>query len=131
MPDNRIVFDHIHLISEDPHAAAAWYAEKLGGTITDRLEIHGAPQLILTFFGVTIVIRGRRPGEEPCENKGLQWGTNHFAFRVDGDFDGFCDNVRKKGVTFILDPVDFTPTVRIAYIEAPDSVTIELLQKIG
>jgi hypothetical protein len=28
-----------------------------------------------------------------------------------------------------MDPVDFTPDIRIAFIEAPDNVSIELLQR--
>ncbi|MBN2568407.1 MAG: VOC family protein [Deltaproteobacteria bacterium] len=129
MPDNEIVFDHIHLISDDPQVTSSWYAEKLGGEITDRLEIRGTPQFVVTFNGVTIFIRGRRTGEELCGSKDLQWRTNHFGFHVNGDFDEFCDKLRQKGVVFTLDPVDFRPTVRIAFIEAPDGVSIELLQR--
>jgi hypothetical protein len=33
MPDANILFDHVHLISEGPQAAAAWYVDKLGGEI--------------------------------------------------------------------------------------------------
>lgn len=131
MPDDEIVFDHIHLISEDPQATASWYEEKLGGKITDRLEIRGTTQFVVTFSGVTILIRGRRAGEESCGNKDVPWNTNHFGFHVNGDFDGFCDKLRNKGVSFTLDPVDFRPQVRIAFIEAPDGMTVELLQRSG
>ncbi|MEE9556225.1 MAG: VOC family protein [Candidatus Adiutricales bacterium] len=129
MPDDNIVFDHVHLISEDPRSAAEWYADKLGGRIIGSAEIRGAPQVIVAFEGATIIVRGQRTGEEAAGKPGLQWGTDHFGFSVKGDFDGFCDDLKKKGVTFTLDPVDFTPTVRIAFIEAPDNVSIELLQR--
>ncbi len=36
MSDTSISFDHVHVISEDPHAAARWYEEILGGTIKGR-----------------------------------------------------------------------------------------------
>ncbi|MEE9435406.1 MAG: VOC family protein [Candidatus Adiutricales bacterium] len=129
MPDDNIVFDHVHLISEDPRSAAEWYADKLGGRIIGSAEIRGAPQVIVAFEGATIIVRGQRTGEEAAGKPGLQWGTDHFGFSVKGDFDGFCDDLKKNGVTFTLDPVDFTPTVRIAFIEAPDNVSIELLQR--
>lgn len=129
MPDDNIVFDHVHLISEDPRSAAEWYADKLGGRIIGSAEIRGAPQVIVAFEGATIIVRGQRTGEEASGKPGLEWGTDHFGFSVKGDFDGFCDDLKKNGVTFTLDPVDFTPTVRIAFIEAPDNVSIELLQR--
>ncbi len=126
---STIVFDHVHLISEDPRSAAEWYADKLGGRIIGSAEIRGAPQVIVAFEGATIIVRGQRTGEEAAGKPGLEWGTDHFGFSVKGDFDGFCDDLKKNGVTFTLDPVDFGPTVRIAFIEAPDNVSIELLQR--
>jgi lactoylglutathione lyase len=48
---------------------------------------------------------------------------------VKGDFDGFCAGLRSKGVTFSLDPTDFNPTTRIAFINAPDGVSVELLDR--
>ena len=126
---STIVFDHVHLISEDPRSAAEWYADKLGGRIIGSAEIRGAPQVIVAFEGATIIVRGQRTGEEAAGKPGLEWGTDHFGFSVKGDFDGFCDDLKKNEVTFTLDPVDFTPTVRIAFIEAPDNVSIELLQR--
>jgi catechol 2,3-dioxygenase-like lactoylglutathione lyase family enzyme len=126
---STIVFDHVHLISEDPRSAAEWYADKLGGRIIGSAEIRGAPQVIVAFEGATIIVRGQRTGEEAAGKPGLQWGTDHFGFSVKGDFDGFCDDLKKNGVAFTLDPVDFTPTVRIAFIDAPDNVSIELLQR--
>ncbi|MFP4194809.1 MAG: VOC family protein [Desulfosalsimonas sp.] len=124
-----IVFDHVHLISKDPQAAASWYEEKLGGRIVNTSEVGGAPQIVVTFKGASLIIRGQREGEQASEKTGLYWGTDHFGFSVNGDFDGFCSDLKNNGVKFTLDPVDFRPGVRIAFIEAPDSVSIELLQR--
>ena len=131
MANTSISFDHVHLVSRDPKTAAAWYAEKLGGTIAGTHEVRGAPQVAVAFEGATLLVRGQRPGEQAGEKGGLEWGTDHFGFHVRGDFDGFCDALKKKGVTFTMDPVDFSPTVRIAFIRAPDGVSIELLQRKG
>jgi lactoylglutathione lyase len=124
---SSIVFDHVHLISKDPKLTAVWYVEKLGGKVINVSEFGGAPQVVVAFSGATLIIRGQRTGETAKEKQGLQWGTDHFGFRVDADFDAFCSNLKKNGVNFTLEPVDFSPTVRIAFIEAPDGVSIELL----
>jgi catechol 2,3-dioxygenase-like lactoylglutathione lyase family enzyme len=131
MGNTRIVFDHVHLISEDPQSAASWYADKLGGKITSSNEVLGAPQIYVAFENVFLIIRGRRPGEQMDRKQGLHWGTDHFGFQIYGDFDGFCDALKTKGVIFSVEPRDFSPTVRIAFIEAPDGVRIELIIRKG
>ena len=129
MDNTSIVFDHVHIISEDPESAATWYVEKLDCKIINSQEVRGALQTVVAFGDTTIIVRGRRPGEEVVTRQGMEWGTDHFGFRVEGDFDRFCDDLKEKGVTFSLDPVDFTPNIRIAFIDAPDGVSIELLQR--
>ena len=44
--DGVLAFDHIHLISRDPKAAADWYREMFGGEVTAVQEdLRGAPQI--------------------------------------------------------------------------------------
>jgi lactoylglutathione lyase len=126
-----LVFDHVHLISEDPQGAASWYADKLGGKIVLSQEVRGAPQFHVAFDQVTIIVRGQRPGEQPDRKNNQFWGTDHFGFQVSGDFDRFCDDLKGKGVKFRIDPMDFTPGLRIAFLEGPDGVSLELLQRKG
>ena len=137
MGDTGIVFDHIHIISEEPGSAAAWYAGVLGGKITGQYETRGSTQISVVFKGATILIRGQRPGEEPGRKNSLetfkdyvshdQWGADHFGFRVSEDLDDYCDQLRSEGATFSVEPYDFAPGVRIAYLSAPDNVSIELV----
>jgi catechol 2,3-dioxygenase-like lactoylglutathione lyase family enzyme len=131
MSSGNIVFDHVHLISRDPKSSAVWYVEKLGGKVVNISEFRGAPQVVVAVNGAAIIIRGQRTGEQVNEKTGISWGTDHFGFQVVGDFDGFCRDLKKNGVTFTIDPIDFSPTVRIAFIAAPDGVSIELLQRKG
>ncbi len=91
--------------------------------------MRGAPQIPVRFGGATVIVRGQRTGERAGEKGGLEWGTDHFAFRVEGDFRAFCDGLQEKGVRFTVAPVQFNPTTQIAFIEAPDGVSIELLQR--
>lgn len=138
MTDASIVFDHIHIISEDPKSASAWYADVLGGEIRGDYELRGSTQISVVFDGATILIRGPRPGEQPGRKNSLgffkdyvshdQWGTDHFGFRVFSDLDEYCDQLKKKGATFSVEPYDFAAGVRIAYLSAPDDVSIELVQ---
>jgi catechol 2,3-dioxygenase-like lactoylglutathione lyase family enzyme len=58
-------FDHVHIISEDPKAAANWYVEILGATIAANTMARGAPQIFVDLGGMTILIlasgRARTP----------------------------------------------------------------------
>jgi catechol 2,3-dioxygenase-like lactoylglutathione lyase family enzyme len=122
-------FDHVHLISKDPHAAARWYVETLGGAVGKSSEVHGAPQIHVSFGGAMVIVRGERPAEQAADSTGLEWGIDHFGLQVQGDFDGFCAGLRGRGVRFTMDPTQANPTTRIAFIQAPDGVSIELVNR--
>jgi catechol 2,3-dioxygenase-like lactoylglutathione lyase family enzyme len=129
MSNKGLVFDHVHLISEDPGKAAQWYSDNLGGRIVSSQEVLGAPQFYVAFNEITVIIRGRRPGETPGKKSALLWGNDHFGFQVPGDFDRFCADLKGRGVRFSVEPKDFSPSLRIAFLEGPDGVSIELLQR--
>ena len=127
MPSANLSFDHVHLVSRDPHAAAAWYVDKLGGKVIRSVETRGAPQIYVSLGGVMVIVRGQRTSEMAVDKPGLQWGTDHFGMSVKGDFDGFCAELRRESVAFNMEPTNINPTTRIAFIKAPDGVNIELL----
>jgi catechol 2,3-dioxygenase-like lactoylglutathione lyase family enzyme len=129
MASTSLGFDHVHLVAKDAHATARWYVDKLGGEVSRSLEVKGAPQLYVSFNGFIVIVRGQRPNESASEKKNLEWGVDHFGLRVRGDFDAFCSGLKEKGVTFSLPPTDFNPTTRIAFIDGPDGVSIELLDR--
>lgn len=129
MSNASLSFDHVHLVSKDPQATARWYVDKLGGEVVRSVDVRGAPQVYVSLAGALVIVRGQRPAESVEEKPGLQWGVDHFGLRVRGDFDAFCAGLRGKGVAFSLEPVDFNPTTRIAFIKAPDGVSVELLNR--
>lgn len=129
MSNPSLGFDHVHLVAKDAHATARWYVDKLGGEIARSLDVKGAPQVYVSFNGFIVIVRGERPGESAADKSTLEWGVDHFGLRVKGDFNSFCSGLKNKGVTFSLEPTDFNPTTRIAFINAPDGVSIELLDR--
>ena len=138
MSNPAFKFDHVHIISENPRASAEWYVERFGATITADTVARGAPQIFVELGGMTVLIRGKRPGEEPASARPIRpyadfsshnaWGTDHFGFMYQGDLAAFCEELRAKGVTF---PVPLKRGVGgslLCYIAAPDGVSIELMQ---
>jgi catechol 2,3-dioxygenase-like lactoylglutathione lyase family enzyme len=129
MSTATLSFDHVHLVAKDPRATAQWYVDKLGGEVWKSVEVRGAPQVYVSIAGALVIVRGQRPAESVNDKPGLEWGVDHFGLRVQGDFDAFCTGLKSKGVGFSLEPTDFNPTTRIAFIKAPDGVSIELLNR--
>lgn len=129
MPDATLTLDHIHLVAADPPEAAKWYVDKLGAQIVRSIEMKGAPQIYLSFGNAMVLVRGQRPGEKAAGKNGLEWGVDHFGVRVKGDFDRFCAGLKSQGVTFSMEPTDINPQTRIAFVNAPDGVSVELLNR--
>ncbi len=138
MSNPAFKFDHVHIISENPHASAAWYVDKLGATIAADTIARGAPQIFVELGGMTILIRGRRAGEEPAAARPIRpyadfsshnaWGTDHFGFYYDGDLAAFCDELRAKGVSFPVEPKRGVNGSLLCYVAAPDGVSIEIME---
>lgn len=126
---NNIFFDHVHIISQNPEESAEWFVEMLRGKRGETVEIQGAPQIYISFDGAKIIIRGQRNGETALDKARVEWGTDHFAFQVKSNFHEYCEGLQSKGVKFTLNPTQFNPSTLIAFIEAPDGVSIELLQR--
>lgn len=137
-----LAWDHVHLISRDAVAAAAWYRDVLGGEITQVQDsLRGAPQIDVRLGGQTLVIRGVRPGEAPADARPLEHfssfsshnarGIDHFGLTYRGDLRAFCDALRAKGVTISIEPWEFKPGVVLCYLAAPDGVSVELIQVNG
>jgi catechol 2,3-dioxygenase-like lactoylglutathione lyase family enzyme len=138
MPNPAFRFDHVHIIARDPAASARWYVDMLGADIVADTVARGAPQIFVALGGMTILIRGKRPGEAPAETRPIrpfsdfsshdEWGTDHFGFMYQGDLEAFCAGLAAKGVAF---PVPLKRGVNgslLCYIQAPDNVSIELMQ---
>ena len=138
MSNPAFKFDHVHIISRDPHESANWYVEMFGATIVADTVARGAPQIFVELGGMTILIRGQRPGEAPIAARPIRqyadfsshdgWGTDHFGFLYRGDLTALCAELQDKGVTF---PVELKKGVNgrlLCYVAAPDGVSIELMQ---
>ena len=138
MSTGSFTFDHVHLVSRDPKAAAKWYEDVFGAEIVAEYELRDAPQINVKVGGMALLIRGRRPGEAPGTPTPMQdfddysshneWGTDHFGFTYHGDLNALCEQMKAKGATFVVEPWEFNPGSLLCYVSAPDGVSIEIVQ---
>ncbi|MDH3703722.1 MAG: VOC family protein [Alphaproteobacteria bacterium] len=138
MTNPALKFDHVHIISETPKQSAEWYVRVFGATIAAETVTRNAPQIFVELGGMTIIVRGQRPGETPAAAAGIrqyddyashnEWGTDHFGFLYEGDLAAFCEELRAKGVTFPVELKESANGSKLCYVSAPDGVSIELMQ---
>ena len=55
------------------------------------------------------------------------FGTDHFGLSVN-NLDGTIEELRSRGVFIEVEPWEFRPGVRIAFVRGPDDVRIELVE---
>jgi lactoylglutathione lyase len=115
-------FHHFHLLSADPDATIKWYQETFGGEITDYKGIGALKTIAYGEDGVRLIINLNREAKEPTIGRSIDHLGWSFA-----DLDAAAEVLKGKGVNFTLDPQPFRD-LRIAFIDAPDGVRIELVQ---
>ena len=120
-------FHHIHIFSSDVQATERWLVEGIGAELVGRHDSRGVPTSTLRLGGAQILIRGAREGEQLARAAAPHFGTNHFGLEVT-DIDATVAELRSRGVTIEVEPWDFRPGMRIAFVKGPDDVRIELVQ---
>ncbi len=122
--------DHIHLKASDVEATARWYCKILGAKLLFEGQLSGSKVFYISIHGTTFIIFGLLEGEtapiEPSPH--CKYGMDHFCFQVD-NVDQAVSELRAKKVKIIKEPTTIRPGLRIACIEGPDKVRIELSQK--
>jgi len=118
-------FDHIHLRSPSPEAAAAVWVSAFGARITGRTEHRGNLRIVLDLAGVPLFLEQVPPGTHaPPEPPHL--GLEHVGLTVD-DLDATMADL--EGVPLVSGPAEPRPGVRIAFFGAPDGVRVELIER--
>ena len=121
-------YDHIHLRSPDPEKTAAYYERMFGAEIVRSMQ-QGKPRIDLKLGGANIFIASVAPGDgvNPPPTTPYQ-GLDHFGMTVSG-IDAVVAELKAKGAEFTREPTTVRPGVRVAFLRAPEGVSIELLDR--
>jgi len=123
----RPTWDHIHLRSEDPDAAAGFYETHFGATRVSRVENADQLRVTVDLVGLPIFIDRAADGAV-ARPEGPLRGIDHLALTVDRLDDALAD-LSGNGVEVISGPTTVRPGLLIAFVRAPDGVRIELLER--
>jgi catechol 2,3-dioxygenase-like lactoylglutathione lyase family enzyme len=121
-------FDHIHIFSTNPEATASWYERILGAEVIRTMQA-GKPRIDLKLGGANIFILDVSADAKCAAPVGHpHQGLDHFGLEVK-EIDKVCAELKAKGVKFTREPDTIRPGIRIAFIEGPEQVSIELLER--
>jgi catechol 2,3-dioxygenase-like lactoylglutathione lyase family enzyme len=122
-------FEHIHLRSADPEATAAWYERMFGARIVRGRQPDGSPRVDLKLGGIDVFIFHCKPGDgtRPAPITPY-FGLDHFGLQVD-DLDAAMTELNARGCEFTRGPVTVRPGLRVAFLRAPEEVSIEILER--
>lgn len=123
----RFAFDHVHLRSPDPDATGAWFVESFEAVHVRRQEGPTSLRVVLDLGGLNLFI-DRVPEGTPLVPPAPFLGIEHLALAVTG-IDAVVEDLRAKGVRIVMEPNNPNPTTRIAFVEGPERVRVELLER--
>lgn len=125
----KFSWEHIHLRTPDPEATAQWYEKMLDAKVIRTSMPDGATRIDLDLHGQKVFIAPAHAKAQTAEPpKQPYFGLEHIGLTVD-NIDEAVTELKRKGVEFTMDPTTVRPGVRIAFLRAPQNVSIELIQR--
>ncbi len=124
----KFTWEHIHLRSPDPAATAGWYEQMLGAEVIRTPQPDGSTRIDLDLSGQKVFIAQSDPAKTGSSPQTPYMGLDHFGLTVT-DIDTAVSELKAKGVAFTMEPKTIRPGVRIAFLTAPQNVSIELIQR--
>lgn len=111
---------HVHLRVPDPQNSLRWYVDKFGGMLT-KLRGRDAVRYSAPDIYVVADRDGNAPPSQGHAIDHLGWGTP--------DLERLAAELKAKGVKFQSEPRLTPSKLRIAFIEDPYGIRIELVQR--
>lgn len=128
----KYAINHVHIRSSDPHASASWYEKHFGARIiSDREVMPGTITVSMDVGGPVRLNISSKPDGSPDTRAVAELnrlGLEHFGFDVE-DLEAELDRLKKAAVRIVLPLTEVVGGTRLAYIEGPDDVLIELVQR--
>ena len=126
--------NHVHIRAVDPQASAAWYEEHFNAKVLWAREIMPNTVTVSMEVGgpVRLNISSKPPGSS--DDRGVaelnHLGLEHFGFDVE-DLASDLARLEGAGVRVVLPLTEVATGAKLAYVEGPDDVLIELVQPAG
>ena len=124
----QFTWEHVHLRSPDPEETAVWYEDKLGAEGIRTKQADGSNRIDLNLSGQKVFIAKASPDQAGAAPSSPYMGLDHFGMTVTNMAEAVAE-LKAKGVVFTMEPKQIRPGTTIAFLTAPQNVSIELIQR--
>lgn len=120
--------DHVHIVSGNVEEMIKYFERIFEGRVLSRGESRGFPLVRMDVYGAPISILGTEPGTGQLQpGRGLR-GLDHFGFKVK-NLEETAAALKRKGANFVIEPTTTPSGIKIAFIEGPEGIRIELVER--
>ncbi|MDP6607231.1 MAG: VOC family protein [Dehalococcoidia bacterium] len=123
--------NHIHLKSHDPGKTAEWWGQAFNFEVVRDFVRDSGDRFIAcrSENGITVNISGAKDGEPLGPgDAGVHEGLEHFGLDSE-NLEADIERLTAVGATLLEGPLEAGPGIRICFIQAPDDVRIELIER--
>ena len=122
-------YDHIHFKCSDPERTVAFFKDNFGAKEVKRFEVNRMSIVTLDIGGVWYNFSPQRPGEtvEP-KTQPARYGVYHIALKT-RDLAAEAAKMKARGVKFTQEVAQSDPKTKFGFVEGPDGISIEILQR--
>ena len=124
----QFTWEHVHLRSPNSEETAVWYQDKLGAEVIRTKQADGSNRIDLNLAGQKVFIAMASPDQAGAAPSSPYMGLDHFGMTVTNMAEAVAE-LKGKGVVFTMEPKQIRPGTTIAFLTAPQNVSIELIQR--
>lgn len=123
-------YDHVHYKCSDLEKTVVFFKENFGAKEVKRAtNPRGVMIVTMDIGGLMYNFSPKAPGEtvDP-KTQPVRYGVFHIALKTP-DLVAEAAKMKDRGVKFTTEVTQGSPTHKMAFIEGPDGISIELLQR--
>ena len=122
-------YDHTHFKCSEPAKTIAFFKDNFGATEVSRSDARGMSIVTLDIGGLWYNFSPKRANETVDTATGtVRHGVYHIALKTT-DLEAEAAKMKARGVKFTQEVKQLNPKTKFAFIEGPDGISIELLQR--
>ncbi len=127
-------FDHLHFYCKDVNETASFFETFLEAKTIVREEINGNPTIRMNLQGIMVILAATTK-TETLTVLNRKRGLDHIGVLVK-DLMQVIEIMKEKGGKFskdytVLGPPARTDVVKYAFLEGPDGIQVELVERPG
>ena len=122
-------FDHVHFKCSDPEKTVAFFKENFEAKEVNQFDSGGMSIVTLDIGGLWYNFSPKRSGEDvDPRTQPVRYGVYHIGLKT-RDLLAEAAKMKARGVKFTMEVNQLNPKTKYGFIEGPDGISIELLQR--